>query len=63
MNIYIETYGCSANQNNGEIMAGMLERAGHIIVKDEKNSDINILNSCIVKGPTLQSRNFQLRNL
>ena len=63
MNIYIETYGCSANQNNGEIMAGMLERAGHIIVKDEKNSDINILNSCIVKGPTLQKMLSRVKEL
>ena len=63
MNIYIETYGCSANQNNGEIMAGMLERAGHIMVKDEKNSDLNILNSCIVKGPTLQKMLSQVKEL
>lgn len=63
MNICIETYGCSANQNNGEIMAGLLERAGHIIVKDEKNSDINILNSCIVKGPTLQKMLSRVKEL
>jgi MiaB-like tRNA modifying enzyme len=63
MNIYIETYGCSANQNNGEIMAGLLERAGYIIIKDEKNSDINILNSCIVKGPTLQKMLSRVKEL
>jgi MiaB-like tRNA modifying enzyme len=63
MNIYIETYGCSANQNNGEIMAGMLERAGHIIVQNEKNSDINILNSCIVKGPTLSKMLSRIKEL
>jgi len=63
MNIYIETYGCSANQNNGEIIAGLLERAGHIIVKDEKNSGINILNSCIVKGPTLQKMISRVKEL
>jgi MiaB-like tRNA modifying enzyme len=63
MNIYIETFGCSANQNNGEIMAGMLERVGHIIVQNEKNSDINILNSCIVKGPTLQKMLSRIKEL
>jgi len=63
MNIYIETYGCSANQNNGEIIAGLLERANHIIVQNEKNSDINILNSCIVKGPTLQKMLSRIKEL
>jgi MiaB-like tRNA modifying enzyme len=63
LNIYIETYGCSANQNNGEIIAGLLERAGHIIVQDENNSDINILNSCIVKGPTLQKMLSRVKEL
>ncbi len=54
MNIYIETYGCSANQNNSEIMAGLLSRAGHIIVSNDKIAHIFIINTCIVKGPTLQ---------
>jgi len=51
MNIYIETYGCSANQNNSEIIAGLLEKAGCLITKLE-NSDCIIINSCVVKGPT-----------
>ncbi len=38
MKIYIETYGCSANYNNGEIIAGLLVKAGHKIV-DEKQAD------------------------
>jgi len=53
-NAYIETYGCSANQNNSEIMAGLLERAGFNVVSNEKISDIAIINTCVVKGPTLQ---------
>jgi len=28
--VYIETYGCSANQNNSEILAGILSRAEKI---------------------------------
>ena len=63
MNIYIETYGCSANQNNGEIMAGLLSRAGHIIVNNENIADICILNSCIVKGPTLQKMLSRIKQL
>ncbi|MBD3314049.1 tRNA (N(6)-L-threonylcarbamoyladenosine(37)-C(2))-methylthiotransferase [Candidatus Woesearchaeota archaeon] len=51
-NIYIENYGCSANRSNAEIMAGLLEKAGCIIVSDEGSADIIIINTCIVKGPT-----------
>ncbi len=51
MNIYVETYGCSANKNNSEIIAGLLEKAGCLITKIE-NADLIIINSCVVKGPT-----------
>jgi len=54
MYVYIETFGCSANQNNGEIIAGLLARAGFTIVQNQKLADIVILNTCIVKGPTMQ---------
>ncbi|MFH1248960.1 MAG: tRNA (N(6)-L-threonylcarbamoyladenosine(37)-C(2))-methylthiotransferase [archaeon] len=51
-NVYIETYGCSANQNNAEIISGILRQAGLFIVKNIKIADFAILNTCIVKGPT-----------
>jgi MiaB-like tRNA modifying enzyme len=50
--VYIETYGCSANQNNSEILAGLLKQAGFEITSNEKIADIIIINSCIVKGKT-----------
>lgn len=54
MYAYIETYGCSANQNNSEILAGMLTGAGFIVIQDPKLADLIVLNTCIVKGPTEQ---------
>src|SRR3989338_4726743 len=51
MKTYIITFGCSANQNDSEIMAGLLENAGHDIVKDIKKSEVILINTCIVKGP------------
>jgi MiaB-like tRNA modifying enzyme len=54
MYAYIETYGCSANQNNSEILAGLLTRNGFIVIQDAKLADIIIINTCIVKGPTEQ---------
>jgi len=50
--IYIETYGCTANQNNSEILAGILKQAGYEITNNEKIAEILIINTCIVKGKT-----------
>lgn len=50
--VYFENYGCSANTNDAEIMAGILEKNKHKIVDNEKNADVIIVNTCAVKGPT-----------
>jgi len=54
MYVYIETYGCSANQNNSEILAGILTGAGFMAVKNKQIADVLIINTCVVKGPTEQ---------
>jgi MiaB-like tRNA modifying enzyme len=51
MRVFIETHGCSANLNNAEIMKGLLAKK-HKIVSSEKDADLVILNTCVVKGPT-----------
>jgi len=38
--------------SNSEIIAGLLEKQGNIIVKDIKLAEVAVLNTCIVKGPT-----------
>jgi len=53
MKIYIQTYGCTANQAESEIMAGLLQEAGHQIVS-ENEADVIIINSCHVKHTTEQ---------
>ena len=50
--VYIETYGCAANQNNSEILAGLLRSGGYQITNNSDIADILIINSCIVKGKT-----------
>lgn len=67
-NIYVESYGCSANQSNDEIIKGILTLRGFNIVDNEKIADVVIVNTCIVKGPTLKRmeeriRHFSGRNL
>jgi len=63
MNIYLESYGCSANQNNTEIMAGLLSRAGFGIVKNPAIADIAVLNTCIVKSPTEKRMERRIQEL
>jgi MiaB-like tRNA modifying enzyme len=67
MIVAIETYGCSANQNNSEIMAGLLERAGFAVInakdKSPPSADVVVLNTCIVKGPTLKRMERRLMDL
>ena len=53
MKVYIETYGCAANQAESEIMAGLLREAGHEIVKEEQ-ANVIIVNTCHVKQVTEQ---------
>ena len=65
MKVFIETYGCSANVNDSEIMAGLLSREGHQIVAAAEEADAIIVNTCTVKGPTedkIRSRVKQLRD-
>jgi len=50
--IYIETYGCTANKNNSEILAGILTSHGYQITNNPEIAEIIILNTCIVKGKT-----------
>ena len=50
--VYIDTYGCTANQNNSEIMAGLLTQSGHQITNNQDIADIIIINTCVVKGKT-----------
>ena len=50
--IYIDTYGCSANQNNSEIIAGLVTQSGYQLTNNPEIADIHIINSCVVKSKT-----------
>lgn len=57
--IFIKSYGCSANQADGEILSGCLEEAGFKIVPSPSEADLLIYNCCAVKGPT-EDRMFEI---
>jgi len=52
LKIYIETYGCSANQAHSETMQGALLDNGFGIAKTPDKADVIVINTCIVKTPT-----------
>lgn len=54
MNVYVETYGCSANISETEIIKGILQKSGFEILGTEIGADVIIINSCIVKSVTQQ---------
>ncbi|MBI4173999.1 MAG: tRNA (N(6)-L-threonylcarbamoyladenosine(37)-C(2))-methylthiotransferase [Candidatus Aenigmarchaeota archaeon] len=49
---YLETYGCSANLADTEMMKGLLQRKGFELVRTPEQADISIVNTCAVKDAT-----------
>ena len=52
MKVYLETYGCTLNQADSDIMGGILKHAGFRLVKRAGDADVIVLNTCTVKGRT-----------
>ena len=52
MKVYIETYGCTFNKADAQIIAGVLVENEIDIVEDIDEADVIIVNTCYVKLPT-----------
>lgn len=46
---HITTFGCQMNEHDSEIMAGMLLEKGFTPVKERKDADVAIINTCSVR--------------
>ena len=46
---FVRTYGCQMNENDTEIMVGMLEKRGLARVLDEEKADLVIFNTCSIR--------------
>ncbi|MBW2999502.1 threonylcarbamoyladenosine tRNA methylthiotransferase, partial [Candidatus Woesearchaeota archaeon] len=60
--IFIQTFGCSLNQSDSEVMAGLLEEHGFEIVDNLKDSDLVIINTCTVKNSAEAKAFAAIRN-
>jgi len=54
MKVYIETVGCTFNQADSQIMAGILKENKVDLVDTPEDADTIIMNTCYVKHPTEQ---------
>ncbi|MGQ9641151.1 MAG: tRNA (N(6)-L-threonylcarbamoyladenosine(37)-C(2))-methylthiotransferase [Candidatus Bathycorpusculaceae bacterium] len=52
MRVFVQSFGCSTNLADGEVLAGCLAEAGYKIVESVSSADLVIYNTCAVKGPT-----------
>lgn len=48
MKFYFESYGCTMNQGESQIMQNILTERGHEVIDDEKSSDVLVLVTCTV---------------
>lgn len=52
MKVCIETYGCTLNQAESDMIVGLLKAGGFSIVSNERTADVVLLNTCTVKLST-----------
>ena len=46
---YIHTYGCQANERDGETLAGIFEMMGYTAAKEIEDADVILLNTCAIR--------------
>jgi threonylcarbamoyladenosine tRNA methylthiotransferase CDKAL1 len=49
---YMKTFGCSLNKSDSEIMIGLLLEKGFTMVAQAEKAEVQIVNTCTVKGTT-----------
>jgi len=60
--IYIETYGCSSNQMDSQIMHGLLSK-DYQIVDTAETADLVVINTCAVKQTTENKERHRINEL
>ena len=63
MKVYIESYGCTFNKADAQIMAGILNQNNIDLVDNIENADVIIVNTCYVKLPTENKVVYKIQKL
>jgi len=61
--VYLESYGCTSNRFDSEVIVGLLLEEGYEICEGVGEADVVIVNTCGVKGPTENRVLHRLRKL
>ncbi|MDV3102952.1 tRNA (N(6)-L-threonylcarbamoyladenosine(37)-C(2))-methylthiotransferase [Thermococcus waiotapuensis] len=61
--VHIETYGCTRNKADGEIMEAILVRAGYDLAETPEDADYVVVNTCAVKDPTEKHMKKRIKEL
>nr|MDO8108756.1 tRNA (N(6)-L-threonylcarbamoyladenosine(37)-C(2))-methylthiotransferase [Candidatus Sigynarchaeota archaeon] len=60
---FLETYGCTLNTSDSEVIARILEKEGLVQTSSVKDATFIVINTCGVKTPTEQKILHQIRQL
>ena len=63
MKVFIESYGCTFNKADGQIIAGVLQENDIDIVDSIEQADVIIVNTCYVKLPTENKIVYKIQKL
>ena len=63
MKVYIDSYGCTFNKADGQIMAGVLNENDIDLVDNVDDADVIIVNTCYVKLPTENKIVYKIQQL
>lgn len=63
MKVFIESYGCTFNHADGQIIAGNLQENDMEIVDTIDDADVVIVNTCYVKLPTEDKMTYRIQKL
>ena len=63
MKVYIDSYGCTFNKADGQIMAGILNENNIELVDNIDDCDVIIVNTCYVKLPTENKIVYKIQQL
>jgi len=61
--IFVEAYGCSASFGDSEMISGLIQNGGHILVENSTESDLNIVVTCSVKDATANKMIHRIKTL